>query len=134
MNSAIFVNLAVKDLNKSKEFFEKLGYTFNKQFTDETAASLVIGPNIYAMLLTHEKMKNFTRKEIADSTKVTEAIIALSVDNKDDVELTFNKALAAGAKEYRPKDDYGFMISRSFEDLDGHIWEILWIEPSYVQK
>lgn len=130
----IFVNMVVNDLHKSMTFFKALGYTFNEQFTDETAASLVISDTIYAMLLTPEKMKQFTKKELVDAKKATEVLLALSVDSKEAVDTMINKALAAGAREQRPKEDYGFMYSRSFEDLDGHIWEILWMDPNYVKK
>lgn len=133
MNKNIFVNIAVKDLEKSKEFFGKLGYTFNPQFTDETAASMVIHENIFAMLLTHEKFKEFTKKEIIDSHSATEVLIALSCESKDEVDSMMEKALAAGGKEARDKQDYGFMYARSLEDLDGHIWELVWMDPHSVQ-
>lgn len=134
MNKQIFVNLPVKDLEKSKEFFTKLGYTINKQFTDETAASVVISEHIYVMLLTHEKAKQFTKKDIADSHKTTEVLLALSTESKEDVDQLLEKALAAGGNEHRDPQDYGFMYARSFEDLDGHIWEIFYMDQSYVQK
>jgi uncharacterized protein len=133
MTTNIFVNLAVKDLAKSKKFWEALGYSFNKQFTDETAGSLVISENIYAMLLTEEKFKQFTKKDLADSTKTTEAIIALSVDSKAEVDQMLEKVVEAGGKPYRDPENYGFMYSKSFEDLDGHIWEILWMDPDYIK-
>jgi predicted lactoylglutathione lyase len=131
--SKIFVNLPVKDLDKSKEFFGKLGYSFNPQFTDENAASMVISEEIYAMLLTEPFFKTFTSKEIVDAKKSTEAIIALSVDTKDEVNALVGKALDAGAKEAREPQDHGFMFGRSFEDPDGHIWEVFWMDPSVVQ-
>lgn len=134
MNKNIFVNLAVNDLERSKEFFTKLGYTFNAQFTDATAAALVISDNIYAMLLTHEKMKQFTKKQIVDSRSGTEAIVALSCESKEEVNQTIERVLAAGGKEARPTEDYGFMYGRSFEDPDGHIWEVFWMDPGYVKK
>ena len=134
MNTSIFVNLPVRDLEKAKEFFITLGYTFNPQFTDETAASLVISENIYAMLLTHEKFKQFTKKEIADSTRTTEVLLALSAESKEAVDTVFEKAIQAGGKEAREPEVYDFMYSRSFEDLDGHIWEIFWMDPNYIQK
>ena len=139
MATSIFVNLPVRNLNKSKEFWQKLGYTFNAQFTDETAAALVISDappsqsGVYAMLLTHEKFAEFTKKEIVDANKSTEVINALSVDSKEAVDQLLEKVLAAGGKE-GDKNDYGFMYSRAFEDLDGHMWEILWMDPNHVQK
>lgn len=125
--------MAVKDLDKSKEFFSKLGYTFNPQFTDETAASMVISENIYAMLLTEPKMKEFITKELVDAHKQTEVLIALSCESKDEVNTLVDKAVAAGGKKARDPQDYGFMFQRAFEDLDGHIWEIFWMDPSYVK-
>lgn len=134
MATNIFVNLPVKDLDKSKAFFAKLGYTFNPQFTDETAACMVISDTIYAMLITHARFSDFTVKAIADSVKTTEVLIALSCESKDDVAKIADAALAAGATEAKPPQDYGFMIVRSFNDLDGHIWEYLWMDPSHVQE
>ena len=133
MATNIFVNLPVANLDASKAFFGTLGFAFNPQFTDETAAAMVIEENIFAMLLTHEKFAQFTPKTIADARTTSEVLIALSRDSKDAVNDFFNKAIAAGGLEVRPADDYGFMVSRAFSDLDGHIWEIMWMDPSYVQ-
>jgi len=133
MISNIFVNLPVKNLEKSKAFFEALGCTINQQFTDETAASVVIGGNIYAMLLTHEKYKTFTSKEIANAGKTSEVMIALGVDSKAEVNRIVDAAVKAGGKESRPAQDYGFMQLRTFEDLDGHHWEVLYMDPAHVQ-
>jgi predicted lactoylglutathione lyase len=133
MATNIFVNLPVRDLEASKVFFGKLGFTFNAQFTDETAAAMVIDENIFAMLLTHEKFAQFTPKTIVDAHTSSEVLIALSRDSKEAVIALFDKAIAAGATEARPGDDYGFMMSRAFSDLDGHIWEIMWMDPSFVQ-
>ncbi len=130
----IFVNLAVKHLDKSIEFFKKLGFTFNPQFTDETAACMVISDDIYAMLLTEKKFKEFTKKAIADATKTTEVVACLSVDSKGEVNRIVDTALKAGATEAREPMDHGFMFGRSFNDLDGHIWEIIWMDPSHVQR
>jgi predicted lactoylglutathione lyase len=134
MTTKIFVNLAVKNLHKSIEFFKALGFAFNPQFTDETAACMVISDNSYAMLLTEAKFKEFTQKEIADATKTTEVLTCLAVDSKDEVKRIVDTALEAGATEAREPMDYGFMFGRSFNDLDGHIWEIIWMDPSHVQK
>jgi predicted lactoylglutathione lyase len=130
----IFVNLPVKDLEKSKAFFGKLGYTFNAQFSDETAACMVISDDIYSMLLTEAKFKQFTSKPISDASKATEVLIALSAESKDKVNQLVDTALKAGATEARPTMDYGFMFGRSFHDLDGHIWEIMWMDPAAVQS
>jgi len=134
MSTKIFVNLAVKRLDKSMEFFEKIGFTFNPQFTDETAACMVISDDIYAMLLTEKKFRDFTKKKIADATKTTEVLTCLSMDSQDEVNRVVDTALRAGATEAREPMDYGFMYGRSFNDLDGHIWEIIWMDPSHVQQ
>ena len=134
MTTKIFVNLPVEDLEKSKAFFAKLGYRFNPQFTDETAACMVITDDIYAMLLTKAKFKEFTKKAIADATQTTEVLTCLSVDSKAKVEEMLDAALEAGATEARDPMDYGFMYGRSFNDLDGHIWEIIWMEPRAAEK
>lgn len=132
MTTNIFVNLPVKDLNKSKEFWQKLGYSFNAQFTDETAGALVISNTIYAMLLTYPKFAQFTKKEIVDANKSTEVINALSVDSREAVDQLLEKVIAAGGKEGQ-KQELDFMYSRAFEDLDGHMWEVFWMEPNYVK-
>lgn len=132
MAKNIFVNLPVKDLEKTKEFFSKLGFSFNPQFTDEKAASLIISENIYAMLITEEYFKTFTKKEIVNATKATEVINALSVESKEAVDEMVDKAVSAGGRINRDPDDYGWMYSKSFEDLDGHIWEILWIDQNNI--
>lgn len=133
MATKIFVNLPVRDLKASVNFFSQLGYTFNPQFSDDTAACMVISEDIYAMLLTHQKFAPFTPKPIADATKTTEVLTCLSCDSKEDVNAMMNKALAAGATETRDPEDYGFMFGRSFTDLDGHIWELVWMDPAAVQ-
>jgi predicted lactoylglutathione lyase len=132
MSTKIFVNLPVKDLKKSMDFFKALGWTFNPQFTDETAACLVITDDIYAMLLTHAKFTEFTNKKIADSGSI-EALIALSVDSKAEMNRIADAALKGGGSEAKPPQDYGFMQLRSFLDLDGHHWEVLYMDPAHVQ-
>ena len=134
MATKIFVNLPVRDLPKSIAFFASLGYTFNKQFTDETAACMVISEDIYAMLLTHPKFKEFTPKEICDATKATEVITCLSCESKTQVDDIIGKAVAAGGKTYKAPMDYGFMYGNAFHDLDGHTWEYMWMDPNFVQK
>ena len=131
----IFVNIQVKDLNRSIEFFKKLGFSFNPQFSDETAASMVIYDNIFYMLITPKKYKTFIKdKQPVNPSTTAPLINALSAENKQEVDDIFNKAIAAGAKEFRASEDHGFMYLRSFEDLDGYIWEILWMDPETVQK
>jgi uncharacterized protein len=133
MATKIFVNLPVKDLPASMAFFRKLGYTFNEQFTDETAACMVISEDIYAMLLTHEKFKEFTPKPIVDSTKATEVLLSLSCDARGKVDDLIRKAVAAGGKTYNEPRDYGFMYNHGYQDLDGHIWEVFFMEPSHAK-
>ena len=135
MATQIFVNMHVKDLDKSKAFFQKLGYSFNPQFSDDNAACMVISETIFCMLLTTESMNRFMPKgkTIADANKTTEVLLAFSFDSKDAVNAVYDKAIAAGATECRPADDHGFMFSRSFNDLDGHIWEAFWFDPSALK-
>ena len=132
MSTKIFMNLPVKDLNKSMDFFKALGWTFNPQFTDETAASLVISDDIYAMLLTREKFSEFTDKQIADDG-TAEVLIALGVESRAEVDRLADAAMKAGGKDAKPPQDYGFMYLRSFLDLDGHHWEIFYMDPEHVE-
>ena len=132
MATKIFVNLPVTDLEKSKDFYTKLGFTINPQFSDDTAACVVISENIYVMILTHPKFKSFIPKEIADSTKTTEVITALSFDSREKVDEVYNNALQAGGSEAGATQDHGFMYSRSFNDPDGHIWEPFWMDMNAV--
>ena len=127
MPRAIYVNLSCKDLKRSKAFFEALGFSFNPQFTNDDAACLVISDTIYAMLHTPASFRRFTSKDIADAHKTTEALLALQVDSKEMVNEIFDKALAAGGRAPREAQDHGFMYERAFEDPDGHIWEIFWM-------
>lgn len=133
MSTKIFVNLPVQNLDKSMQFFAAIGYSFNKQFSDETAACMVITEDIFAMLLTIPKFKEFTKKEICDKDKSIEVILALSSNSKEEVDGMVNKAIEAGGKEPRPIIDMGFMYTRCFEDPDGHLWEVFWMDPSTVQ-
>jgi uncharacterized protein len=130
MATQIFVNMAVKDLDKSVAFFTALGYTFNPQFTNENATCMIISDTIYVMLLTVPFFQTFTKKEIVDARKAVESIICLSADSKDDVNQMVDKAVAAGATIPNPANDYGFMYQHSFEDLDGHHWEFVWMDPN----
>lgn len=134
MNTKIFVNLPVKDLNKSIEFFTKLGYTFNQQFTDETATCMVVSDTIFVMLLTEVRFKDFTRKPISDAKKQTEVLISLQVESKDKVNEMLGKALEAGGNIYADPQDLGWMFMRGFADLDGHQWEIFFIDESQIPK
>jgi hypothetical protein len=133
MASKIFVNLPVKNLSKSIEFFTKLGYTFNQQFTDETATCMVVTDDIFVMLLTEQKFKTFTPKEICDAKKCTEVLVALSLDGRAQVDEMVRKAVEAGGSTYNEPQDHGFMYAHGFQDLDGHIWEVFYMEPSFVK-
>jgi uncharacterized protein len=134
MATQIFVNLPVKDLNKSKEFFEKLGFSFNPQFTNDQGACLIIGENIFAMLLTEPFFATFTKKEIADAKKTTEALIAIDAESRQSVDEMVKRAVEAGGSLYRNADDYGWMYSHSFSDLDGHQWEIVYMDKSKIPQ
>ncbi len=135
MPKLIFVNLPVADLPKSIAFYEALGAVKNEQFTDHTAACMVFSETIHAMLLTHEKFRQFTPKAIADAKKTSEVLICLSADSRDEVDATLAKATSAGGKaDPGPQQDYGFMYGRSFEDPDGHIWEIMWMDLAAAQE
>lgn len=134
MATKIFVNLPVKDLQKSMGFFSKLGYSFNPQFTDEKAACMVISEDIYAMLLVEPFFQSFTPKPLSDAHKSTEVLIALSADSRAAVDDMLAKVLAAGGTEAREPQDMGFMYNRSFNDPDGHIWEIFWMDPNAVNQ
>ena len=133
MASKIFVNLPVKHLNKSIEFFTKLGYSFNEQFTDETATCMIVTEDIFVMLLTEEKFKTFTPKEICDAKKSTEVLVCLSLESRPKVDEMVRKAVAAGGMTYNEPQDHGFMYAHGFQDLDGHIWELIYMESSAVK-
>lgn len=134
MATQIFVNLPVKNLNRSIGFFTQLGFTFNSQFTDETAACMVIDDNIYTMLLTYPKFQEFTPKAICDATRGTEVLICLSRDSREAVDDLVRKAVAAGGSIYNDPQDHGFMYGHGFQDLDGHIWELIHMDPGAVKQ
>lgn len=134
MSKQVFINLPVKDLKKSMAFYEAIGFTNNPQFTDETAACMVWSDAIYVMLLTHDKLKQFTNKQIIDAKKFVGAINCLSLESSDEVNSMAEKALNAGGIEPDEPKDYGFMLQRSFEDLDGNHWEIMYMDMSKFPK
>jgi len=134
MSTKIFVNLPVKDLNRSIDFFTRLGFTFNPQFTDETATCMVVSEDIFVMLLTHDKFQTFTPKEICDATKSTEVLVCLSLESRERVGEMVRKAVAAGGSTYNDAQDHGFMYAHGFQDLDGHIWELIYMEPSALDQ
>jgi uncharacterized protein len=133
MVTNIFVNLPVKNLNQSVDFFTKLGFTFNPQFTDDSSTCMIIGPNIFAMLLSHERFRGFIKQEISDAKKTTEVLIGLALESREAVGAMVQKATAAGGTTYNEPQDHGFMLQHGFQDLDGHIWEVFFMDPSFVQ-
>jgi len=124
MSTQIFVNLPVADLKASIAFFTRLGFSFNPQFTDETATCMIVADTIFVMLLTHEKFASFTPKPISDARTATEVLIALSRDSREAVDAMVREAVAAGGSIYNDPQDHGFMYGHGFQDLDGHIWEL----------
>ena len=130
MRTQIFVNLAVEDLKRSVDFFSKLGYQFNPQYTDENAACMIVSDEIFVMLLLKKFFKTFTKKEIADSARTTESIIALSVESREKVDELVRKALSSGGKPSNDVQDHGWMYVHSFQDPDGHLWETFYMDPA----
>lgn len=129
MPKLIFVNLPVRDLERADAFYEAVGGVKNPQFSDSTATCMVFSETIHVMLLTHDKFRQFTPKPIADAHAGTEVLIGLSADSREDVDSLVARAAGAGGRaDPGPKQDYGFMYGRSFEDPDGHIWEIMWMD------
>ena len=126
------MNLPVKNLKQSIEFFTKLGYTFNQQFTDESATCMIISDDIFAMLLEHERFKAFTPKQICDATKSAEVLVALSCESRAQVDEMVRKAVDAGGTAYNEPQDHGFMYAHGYQDLDGHVWEVFYMEPGAV--
>ena len=133
MSRKLFVNIQVRDLKKSMEFFSTLGFTFNPQFTDDKAACMVVSDEAYFMLLTDKFFRTFTKRQPADTTRSTEAMFALSCNSKAEVDEMMRKAIDAGGKHAMDPTDHGFMYGWSFYDLDGHHWEVLWMDPNAVQ-
>lgn len=127
MSRQIFVNLPVKDLNKAIAFFAQLGFTFNPQFTDNTATCMVISDDISVMLLTEAKFQTFTPKALCDATKNTEVLVCLSCESRAEVDDLVRKAIAAGGTTYNDPQDHGFMYAHGYQDLDGHIWELIYM-------
>lgn len=132
MLNTIFVNLPIENLKRSVEFFTALGFKFNAQFTDDSSTCMLVGENIYVMLLEHEKFSSFISKDIAPKTS-TEAILAFGCDSPEQVRSLTSKAIELGARQINPPEDLGFMFSWGFEDLDGHLWDLFWMNPQHVQ-
>jgi uncharacterized protein len=132
MSRKIFVNLPIKDMERSKAFFSALGFSFNPQFTNEQGACMVVSDSIFAMLLVEPFFQTFTKKPIADARKSTEVLVCLSCDSREEVDAMVRKALAAGGTAPNAPQDHGFMYGHGFEDLDGHVWELAWMDPAHV--
>ncbi len=133
MKTMIFVNLPVANLPDAMAFYRALGYSHNPQFTDETAACIVISEDIYVMLLTHDKFREFTPKPIVDAATATEVLVSLSCESRDQVKDLVARAVAAGGTVYAEPRDMGFMYQHGFQDLDGHIWELFYMDPSAIR-
>jgi len=134
MSRLIFINLPVKDLQRSKDFFKALGFDHNPQFSDDTGACIVISEVIHVMVLTEEKFRTFSPNPISDARSATEVLIALSCSSREEVDDLFNKALAAGGSTWREPQDHGFMYGQSFQDPDGHVWEVYYMDMSAIPQ
>ncbi|MFC9844555.1 VOC family protein [Streptomyces sp. NPDC060223] len=129
----IFVNLAVADVDTSKKFFTELGYAINPQFSTDDCACVVISDTIIAMMLSKQRYADFTKKQIADSTKTSEVLLCLSAESREKVDELVDNAIAAGGSASGETQDHGFMYGRAFDDPDGHTWEVMWMDPAAVQ-
>jgi predicted lactoylglutathione lyase len=130
MHKQIYVNLAVENVERSKAFFTALGFSVEPRFSNDQAVSLILGENIYAMLLVKDMFKGFTPKPLANAKESTEVLVCLSCESREEVDALVAKALAAGGAAPRPPQDHGFMYGHAFEDLDGHIWELAYMDPN----
>lgn len=133
MNQQIYVNLPVKDLARSRAFFARLGFDFNPQFSDDTAACMVVAENIFVMLLTEAKFQGFTPKPICDASQATEVLVCLSAESRERIDDMVRAAVAAGGSTYSEAQDHGFMYGHGFQDLDGHIWELVHLSAAPQQ-
>ena len=134
MPTKIFVNLPVRDLNKTVDFFTRLGFGFNPQFTDEKATCMIVGEDIYVMLLVEQFFKTFTKKQIADASQTTEVILALSAGSRLEVDEMIRKAVEAGGTAPGEPQDQGWMYGQGFQDPDGHLWEVIYLDPIAVEQ
>lgn len=134
MHNQIFVNLPVSDLPASRQFFGSLGFAFNPQFSDDNAACMIIGENIYAMLLTRQYFQGFIDRPVAEPASAAQVLLALPCENRAAVDAMVDKAVAAGGKAPRPAKDHGFMYQHGFDDLDGHIWEVFHMDISALPE
>ncbi|MEQ8851804.1 VOC family protein [Gimesia sp.] len=134
MSNKIYVNLPVSDLAKSIAFYQAVGYSINEKWTDETAACVVISEDIHAMLLTHARFSDFTPNEICNARQQTEVLLALGCESRDEVDELVRKAVAAGGNTYNEPQDHGFMYGHGYQDPDGHIWEVFYMDPAAVES
>jgi predicted lactoylglutathione lyase len=134
MATKIFVNLPVKDLKQSIAFFTRLGFAFDPRLTDETATCMIVGQDIFVMLLTHAKFASFTPNPICDATQSTEALVCLSIERRKGVDEMVRKAVAAGGRVFNQPQDHGFMYAHGFQDPDGHIWEVIHMDASAIEQ
>jgi predicted lactoylglutathione lyase len=130
MARKIFVNLPIDDMQRSRAFFESLGFSFNPQFSNDQGACMVVSEDIFVMILVKPFFQTFISKRIADARETTEVLVCLSCDSRAEVDELTAKAVKAGGREPRAAQDHGFMYSKAFEDLDGHIWELVWMDPN----
>ena len=134
MSRLIFVNIPVQDLDASKAFFERLGFAFDARFTNEECACMVVNDQAYVMLLDRARFADFTPKPVADARSVSETLLCVSADSREAVDAFADTALEAGGSPASDPQDHGFMYGRSFQDLDGHIWEVMWMDPAAVEQ
>ena len=134
MSRQIYVNLPIRNMERTKAFFSALGFSFNPQFTNEQGACMVVSDTIYVMLLVEPFFQTFTGKAIADAKKTTEVLVCLSCESRAEVDDLVRKALAAGGTAPNAPQDHGFMYGHGFQDLDGHIWELVYMNPAAIQK
>ncbi|RDW19701.1 VOC family protein [Oceanobacillus chungangensis] len=126
----IFINLPVKDVKNSTKFLTEIGFELNPQFSDENTSSIIINDNIFALIMNEDRFKEFSKKEIVDTATASEAIFCLSAESREQVDELVNKAISAGGKTYNEPQDHGFMYGWGFQDLDGHIWEVVYMDES----
>jgi len=134
LKTDVYINLPVNNLKKSVDFFKQLGFDFNSKFSNEKAACMILNKESFIMLLQERFFQDFTKNAIADTSQFTEVLLAISVDSKEQVNSFLETALGMGAREAREPQDPGFMFGRSFHDLDGHIWEIFWMDASNMPQ
>lgn len=134
MSRKLFVNLPVKELDRSVRFFTALGFSFNAHFTDETATCMIVSDSSFVMLLTEEKFRQFTPRQLCDTKQATEVLLCLSAESRAEVDQLVAKAVAAGGSLYKEPIDFGFMYGHSFQDPDGHQWEVMFMEPEAIPQ